>query len=157
MSSDSVTEQSPAWNGGEASLAFTTRRRILLPMSLRHGIDLVECSRIEDVWRHHTQRFLDRVLTPAEQELAKRFKNPVPYLAGRWAAKEAILKMLGTGWRGSISWTDMEILPDPLGQPLVTLSGECKNLASRLGIHEIQLSITHTAHYASASAIGILT
>jgi holo-[acyl-carrier protein] synthase len=120
-----------------------------------HGIDLIECDRIAKVMEHHGQRFLDRVLTPAEQELAKRYMHPVPFIAGRWAAKEAILKMIGTGWRGKITWTDMEILPDELGQPNVTLAGETARIATEKGITRVLLSITHTERYAAASAIGM--
>jgi len=122
---------------------------------LGHGIDLVECERIAKVLEAHGSRFLDRVLTPAEQTRAKAFKEPVPFIAGRWAAKEAILKLLGTGWRGQIAWTDMEILPDELGRPIVTLSGETARLAAQLGIARVFLSITHTEHTAAASAIGV--
>ena len=76
-------------------------------------------------------------------------------MAGRFAAKEAILKVLGTGWRGKIAWRDMEILNDKAGQPGVTLTGECKRVADGLGITRILVSITHTEHYAAATAIGI--
>ncbi|MEK7756498.1 MAG: 4'-phosphopantetheinyl transferase superfamily protein, partial [Planctomycetota bacterium] len=69
--------------------------------------------------------------------------------------KEAILKMIGTGWRGGIAWTDMEVLPDSLGRPVVTLTGETARLAARHGIQRILLSITHTEQQAAASAIGI--
>ena len=62
---------------------------------LGHGLDLTECDRIARVLERHGRRFLDRVLTPSEQRRAGQFKNPVPYIAGRWAAKEAILKMIG--------------------------------------------------------------
>ncbi len=122
---------------------------------LGHGIDLVECSRIAKVWDSHQERFLKRILTPAERERAKRYRHPLQYIAGRWAAKEAILKMIGTGWRGRISWRDMEILPDELGQPTVKLTGETARLASKMGITLVRLSITHTDHYAAASAIGL--
>ncbi|MGD2109521.1 MAG: holo-ACP synthase [Phycisphaerae bacterium] len=122
---------------------------------LGHGIDLIECDRIAKVWENHGTRFLDRVLTPAEQERAKQYKKPIPFVAGRWAAKEAILKMIGTGWRGKITWTDMEILPDERGQPHVTLSGETARIATEKGINRVLLSITHTGHYAAASAIGV--
>ena len=122
---------------------------------LGHGIDLVECSRISKVWENHKQRFLNRILTPAEQERSERYRNPLQFIAGRWAAKEAILKMIGTGWRGQISWKDMEILPDELGRPIVGLTGETARLASSMGIKQVRLSITHTEHYAAASAIGL--
>ena len=119
-----------------------------------HGIDLIECARIAKVFENHGERFLDRVLTPAEQERAKQYKDPVPFIAGRFAAKEAILKMIGTGWRGGIAWTDMEVLPDSRGRPVVTVTGETARLAGKLGIQRILLSITHTEHHAAASAIG---
>jgi holo-[acyl-carrier protein] synthase len=120
-----------------------------------HGIDLVECGRISEMLKRHGERFRARILTPAERDRADRFKNPVQFIAGRWAGKEAILKMLGTGWRGRIAWTDMEILPDKLGQPIVSLSGETARLATEAGIKSILLSITHTDTYAAASVIGL--
>ena len=120
-----------------------------------HGIDLVECRRIDRVLRDHRERFLERVLTEAERARAGEFKDPLPYIAGRWAAKEAILKMIGTGWRGGIAWTDMEVLPDRLGRPVVTLTGETARLAGKLGLSRVLLSITHTSDHASASAIGV--
>lgn len=100
-------------------------------------------------------RFLGRVLTPTEREIAKRYRNPIPFVAGRWTAKEALLKMIGTGWRGQITWTDMEILPDALGQPVVGLTGETAKLAKDMGITRTLLSISHTERYAMASAIGV--
>ena len=122
---------------------------------LGHGIDLVECERIAKVWREHPEQFLGRVLTPAERAYCERHRDPIPRIAGRFAAKEAILKVLGTGWRGAISWTDMEILNDDAGRPVLRLSGECARVAASLGIDDILLSISHTEHYASASAIGV--
>ncbi len=122
---------------------------------LGHGLDLVECSRIARVLYNHRERFLARVLTEAERARAAQFKSSLQHIAGRWAAKEAILKMIGVGWRGQIAWTDMEILPDKLGAPVVTLCGETARRADRLGIKRIMLSITHTENFAAASAIGL--
>ena len=122
---------------------------------IAHGIDLIECARIAKVLENHGQRFLDRILTEAEQERARQFKDPIPFIAGRFAAKEAILKVVGTGWRGQVAWTDMEILPDAFGRPVVALSGETARQAQRLGIRQILLSITHTSEVAAASAIGL--
>ena len=122
---------------------------------LGHGIDLVDCARIAQVYERHGERFLDRVLTDAERDRGRQFKNNIPYIAGRWAAKEAILKMIGTGWRGDIAWRDMEILPDAAGQPVVTLCGATAARASELGISRVLLSITHTENHAAASAIGV--
>ena len=118
------------------------------------GIDLIECSRVRDVLERHGDRFLERLLTPAEIEYVRGYnKQLVPRLAGRFAAKEAILKVLGTGWRGQIAWRDMEILNDRSGQPHVTLSGECAQVAAKLGITRILISITHTENYGAANAM----
>lgn len=122
---------------------------------LRQGIDLVECDRIASMLRRHGSRFTERVLTTAERERAARLRNPTQFISGRWAAKEAIMKMIGTGWRGQIAWTDMEVLPDELGQPIVTLTGETAKIAERLGLSSVTISITHTKQHAAASAIGI--
>ncbi len=119
------------------------------------GIDLIECDRIREIWERHGDRFLNRLLTPDEVRHVQRYKNAVPSMAGRFAAKEAILKVLGTGWRGQIAWRDMEILNDPNGQPHATLTGESQRIAAQLGITRILVSITHTQHYAAASAIGV--
>ena len=77
-----------------------------------------------------------------------------PRLAGRFAAKEAILKVLGTGWRGKITWRDMEVLNTGNGRPHVKLSGECERVARQLGITDILISITHTENYAVATVIA---
>jgi len=122
---------------------------------IAHGIDLVDFPRIEDMLKRHTDRFLDRVFTVAEQQYAKANKNSVEKLAGRFAAKEAILKLLGTGWRGKIAWTDIEVVNTETGQPMVNLSGEVKKIADKSGITQISVSITHTANFAIASAVAL--
>ena len=120
-----------------------------------HGIDLVDCPRIDQMVKHHGQRFIDRVFTAAEQAYADSKKNRIEKLAGRFAAKEAILKLVGTGWRGKIAWTDIEIVNNSAGQPEVTLRGEVKKLAGKLRIKHISVSITHTANFAIASAVAL--
>jgi len=120
-----------------------------------HGIDLVDCPRIEDMVKRHGRRFIDRVFTAAEQAYAESNKNSIEKLAGRFAAKEAILKLLGTGWRGKIAWTDIEVVNNSAGQPEVTLSGEVKKIADELGIKHVSVSITHTANFAIASAVAL--
>lgn len=122
---------------------------------LAHGIDLVDFPRIEDMLKRHGDRFLERVFTTAEQQYAKANKNGVEKLAGRFAAKEAVLKLLGTGWRGKIAWTDVEVVNTATGQPVVNLSGEVKKIAGNLGITQISVSITHTANFAIASAVAL--
>ena len=120
-----------------------------------HGIDLVDCPRIEDMIKRHGERFIRRVFTAAEQAYAEANKNEIEKLAGRFAAKEAILKLMGTGWRGKIAWTDVEIINNSTGQPEVTLDGEVKKIADKLGIKHISVSITHTANFAIASAVAM--
>ncbi|MGD8452145.1 MAG: holo-ACP synthase [Phycisphaerae bacterium] len=120
-----------------------------------HGIDLVRCDRIARIWRDHGDRFLDRVFTPAERAYCLDCKTPVERLAGRFAAKEAVMKVLGTGWRGGMRWTDIETLPDPLGKPLVQLTGETGDLATRQGITRLLISISHTTDHAMASVLAL--
>jgi len=120
-----------------------------------HGIDLVDCSRIEAMIERHGERFIQRVFTAAEQAYAEANKNKIEKLAGRFAAKEAILKLMGTGWRGKIAWTDIEIINNSIGQPEVTLAGEVEKIAGKLGIKHISVSITHTANFAVASAVAL--
>jgi holo-[acyl-carrier protein] synthase len=120
-----------------------------------HGIDLVDCPRIEAMIERHGERFIQRVFTAAEQAYAEANKNKIEKLAGRFAAKEAILKLVGTGWRGKIAWTDIEIINNSSGQPEVTLGGEVEKIADKLGIKHISISITHTANFAIASAVAL--
>lgn len=122
--------------------------------AIAHGIDLVDFSRIQDMVDNHGSHFLDRVFTPYEQGYARQ-RNHTEKLAGRFAAKEAVLKLLGTGWRGKIAWTDVEVINNPLGQPEVHLHGQVQQIAEQMGIGDIALSITHTADYAIASAVAI--
>ena len=120
-----------------------------------HGIDLVDFPRIREMVNHHVKRFLNKVFTAAEQAYAQSNRNGTQTLAGRFAAKEAVLKLMGTGWRGKIAWTDIEIINNPAGQPEVALDGEVKKIAKKLGIKHISISITHTANFAIASAVAL--
>ena len=120
-----------------------------------HGIDLVDCPRIEAMVERHGKRFIERVFTATEQAYAEANKNGIEKLAGRFAAKEAILKLMGTGWRGKIAWTDVEVINNSSGQPEVTLGGEVERIAGKLGIKHISISITHTANFAIASAVAL--
>lgn len=123
---------------------------------LAHGIDLVDFPRIEEMIQRHGERFINRVFTIAEQAYAEKNRNRVEKYAGRFAAKEAVLKLLGTGWRGKIAWTDIEVINNKAGQPQVTLDGEVKIIADNLGISQISISITHTANFAFASAVALV-
>lgn len=122
---------------------------------IAHGIDLVDFPRIEAMISRHGQRFMDRIFTVKEQSDAGAIKNSTEKLAGRFAAKEAVLKLIGTGWRGKIAWTDIEVVNNALGQPIVNISGEVKRIADEQGIEQITLSITHTADFAIASVVAL--
>ena len=125
---------------------------------LGHGIDIVETSRIRKLVEQHAEHFLDRVFTPLEQQYcAGNPKRYFEHLAGRFAAKEAVLKVLGTGWRGGIAWTDIEVLKEESGQPKIALTGECARIATELGIARWHISISHIETHATASAIGLRT
>ena len=123
---------------------------------LGHGIDIVETARIRKLVEDHGRHFLERVYTPIELQYCNRSeRRRFEHLAGRFAAKEAVLKVLGTGWRGGIAWTDVEIRPEPSGQPRVALSGECLKIATAQGITRWHVSISHIETHATASAIGM--
>jgi holo-[acyl-carrier protein] synthase len=118
------------------------------------GIDLVDCQRLEAVIRRHGQRFLKKVFTKAELDYCLGKKRETEHLAGRFAAKEAVLKVLGTGWRKGVNWTDVEVINEPSGQPRVRLHGKCREVADSLDISEVLISISHIQTHAIASAIG---
>jgi holo-[acyl-carrier protein] synthase len=119
-----------------------------------HGIDLVEVGRIARMRDEHGERFLERCFTSVEREYAAERKRANEHLAGRFAAKEAVLKAMGTGWRSGIAWTDVEVVVLPTGQPEVRLHGRAAEAARRLGVARWWLSITHTEGHAAASAIA---
>ena len=117
------------------------------------GIDIIKVERIEATLARFGSRFADRVLTPAE----RRYVRDRPEtMAGRWAAKEAVSKVLGLGVRG-IGWRDIEVERLPTGQPSVRLHGRAAARAEQLGMGRIALSISHESDYAVAIAFGIRT
>ncbi|HUT59290.1 MAG TPA: holo-ACP synthase [Phycisphaerae bacterium] len=121
---------------------------------MAHGIDMVDCGRLREVIDRHGRRFLERVFTPTELDYCIGKKRELEHLAGRFAAKEAVLKVLGTGWRSGVKWTDVEIVNEPSGQPRVRLYDQCRRTADNLGLGEILISISHIETHAIASAIG---
>ena len=116
---------------------------------------MVQCARLQSSVERHGRRFLERVFTGTELDYCLGRKRDIEHLAGRFAAKEAVLKVLGTGWRKGISWTDIEIRNAPSGQPSIHLSGRCRDIADALGMADILISISHIDTHAIASAIGI--
>jgi len=120
-----------------------------------HGIDIVEIKRIKEITERLGNRFETRCFTKTECIAAGYGVNRIQYLAGRFAAKEAVLKALGTGWSQGISWTDIEIERLSTGRPLVVLYGRCQEIAAELGVATWFLSISHTDSYVIASAIAV--
>jgi holo-[acyl-carrier protein] synthase len=115
------------------------------------GIDIIKVDRIQRTLEKFGARFSRRVLTPAEQRYVR---DRPETLAGRWAAKEAVSKVLGLGVRG-IGWRDIEIQRLPTGQPAVRLHGRAERRAEQLGMARIAVSISHESDYAVAVAFGI--
>ena len=116
---------------------------------------MVDCDRLRRSVEAHGERFLSRVFTPAELAYCRGRKREIEHLAGRFAAKEAVFKVLGTGWRNGIAWTDVEVRNQPSGQPRVTLHGRCREIADEQGLCRVLISISHTTTHAIASAIGL--
>ena len=124
-------------------------------MIIGHGIDIVEIARIARLIDAHGGHFLERVFTGAERtycDLGGRRR--VEHYAARFAAKEAALKVLGTGWRGGIAWTDVEVTRDAAGRPGIRLEGESAQIAAQRGIDRWHVSLSHIETHAVASVIG---
>ena len=119
------------------------------------GTDIVECARIGKMIEDHGELFLQRVYTPREIRYCQARKHSWEHFAGRWAAKEAILKCLGTGWRKGLCWTDMEVRNDTDGAPHVFICGAAKERATDLKISDIKLTISHCRAFATAFAIAV--
>jgi holo-[acyl-carrier protein] synthase len=119
------------------------------------GTDIVECLRIGRMIEQHGELFLLRVYTPREVRYCQGHKHSTEHFAGRWAAKEAILKCLGTGWRRGLSWTDVEVRSENNGKPSVHLGGAAKDQAQQLHLSDILLTISHCRAYATAFAIAV--
>ena len=117
------------------------------------GIDLVKIERIEKIIKRWGDNFIFRIFTPLEREYCEKKKgNKYQSYAGRFAAKEALLKSLGLGLRG-VNWKEIEIENNELGQPIIETSGKLKNIASVKGVSKYFITISHTKDYAIAQVI----
>ena len=119
------------------------------------GTDVVEVLRIAQMIERHGELFIQRVYTPFEIDYCNARKAATQHFAGRWAAKEAILKALGTGWARGISWTDMEVRNDEAGRPSVRLGGGAREVCEKLGIGDVLVTISHCRTHATAFAIAV--
>jgi holo-[acyl-carrier protein] synthase len=121
------------------------------------GTDIVEIVRIAKMVERHGEHFLNRVYTDNEVKYCQRRKESNQHLAGRWAVKEAVMKVLGTGFIRGIHWRDIEVCSQQSGKPLLTLHGGARDRADQLGISQVLISISHCREYATATAIGVST
>lgn len=118
------------------------------------GTDIVEIDRVRDMISRHGDNFLQRCFTAAEIAYADRHRDAAVRFAGRWAAKEAVVKVLGTGFVKGITFHDIQVLPLDSGQPRIQLSGGAQQMATSLGITQVLITISHAKLYATATAIG---
>ena len=117
------------------------------------GVDIAEIDRMEVAISRHGTAILERLFTPAEIAYCERHKNKFERYAGRFAAKEAAMKALGTGWRGGVRWRDIEVTNSASGKPSLRLEGATRQIADCLGVKNISLSITHSGNLAFAEVI----
>jgi len=117
------------------------------------GIDIAEVPRIREVIERHGERFLKRIFTEGEIQYCESKANRVERYAARFAAKEAGMKAIGTGWNHGVRWRDLEVARKPGGRPTLVLHGKAAEFAAKLGATNIALSLTHTAEQAFAQVI----
>ncbi|HEY7616811.1 MAG TPA: holo-[acyl-carrier-protein] synthase [Terriglobales bacterium] len=117
------------------------------------GIDIAEVPRIAQAIQRYGDRFLLRIFTDGERRYCDSKANRIERYAARFAAKEAAMKALGTGWNHGVRWRDIEVCRQPGGRPTITFHGRAAELAARLGANHVALSLTHTAEQALAQVI----
>jgi holo-[acyl-carrier protein] synthase len=119
------------------------------------GTDIVECLRIAQMIERHGELFLGRVFTPHEIEYCSSRGLATQHYAGRWAAKEAVLKALGTNWTRGIAWRDIEVRNEPGGTPSILLGGGAREACERLKVARVMISISHCRTHAMAYAMAL--
>lgn len=120
-----------------------------------HGIDLVDNARIAQSVERHGDHFIERVFSEAERAYCERSaKRRFEHYGVRFAAKEAALKAIGTGWRNGIAWTDVEVARSPSGEPKLKVYGEVARIADEMGITGWRVSLSHTETHSMASVIA---
>ena len=117
------------------------------------GIDQVVLRRFRAAYERRGERLLERLFTEHERSRCLRRRDPVPELAVRFAAKEATFKAIGTGWRGGVTWKDVEVRNAPSGRPYLRLTGRVREVALRCGARRALVSLTHSAAAAAAEVI----
>ncbi len=117
------------------------------------GVDIVEVPRVAAAIERFGRRFLERIFTPDEIRYCDPKHNRVERFAARFAAKEAGLKAIGTGWRRGVAWTELEVRREPSGRPTMAFSGRAGEFAAALGVKRSFVSLSHTAEHAIAQVI----
>jgi holo-[acyl-carrier-protein] synthase len=117
------------------------------------GTDIADCNRVGSIYAKHGHHFVKNILTPAELERMAQLKDPKEFIAGRWAAKEAFSKALGTGMCAECAFVEIEVLADERGKPFVRLYAATAETAKRLGITRIHVSISHERELATAFVV----
>lgn len=117
------------------------------------GLDIAEIDRIEAAIVRHGAPILERLFTPSETAYCESYKNKFERYAGRFAAKEAAMKALGTGWSHGVRWRDIEVTREPSGKPTLHLQGAARAIADRLGVKNISITITHSGNFALAQVV----
>jgi len=117
------------------------------------GVDLCEVERIEAAIARHGERFLARIYTPAERAYCESKPNRMERFAGRFAAKEAAMKAIGTGWSRGVGWRDFEVKRSASGQPVIDFHGVARTIATGLGARRALVSITHIKSMALAQVV----
>ncbi len=117
------------------------------------GIDIIEVSRVAASIERFGRRFLERVFTTAEIRYCESKVNKMERYAARFAAKEAALKAIGSGWRRGVAWRDVEVGHEPGGRPTIMFSGRAAEFAARRGMRHAAVSVSHTREYAVAQVI----
>lgn len=118
------------------------------------GTDIIECERIDRMLQRHGDHFVQRVFTEREIRYCSDRKSSDQHFSGRWAAKEAVLKALGTGWIAGIAWTDVEVVNESGGRPVIRLHGGAAKIAEEMQITEVLISISHCKSHATAFAVA---
>jgi holo-[acyl-carrier protein] synthase len=117
------------------------------------GVDIAEIARLEQAIRRHGSAFLHRVFTPGEIRYCEAHREKYARYAARFAAKEAAMKALGTGWRSGVRWVDLEVVNQPGGRPTLELHGRCRDLAQALGVRYVHLTLSHDRELAVAQVV----
>ncbi len=130
------------------------REKRLAAVIVGVGVDIVAVARIQKMLDREKERFLARAFTPAERDYCLGRGRPAESLAARFAAKEAVMKILGTGWGEGVGFLQVEVVRDPKGNPGLELTGEAAEVAQKLGIGKLHLSLSHSADHAVAFAVA---